>query len=54
MAKGKQLIADWQWAWVCQDEKLMDKIVSERIKMESEILKMDEDFVYQYYTGLYE
>lgn len=51
--KGKQLIADWQWAYVCQDRVLMDKFVKERQEMEMEIIEIGEDFACEYFEGIY-
>ena len=51
--RGKQLIADWQWAYVCQDKVLMDTFVRERQRMELEIMEMGEDFCCGYLNGIY-
>ena len=53
--KGKQIIADWQWAYVCQDQVLMEKIARERAEFELSLEdKYGEDFACDYFTGLYE
>ena len=43
--KGKELIADWQWAYNWNDRNLMNKIVKERQKMELEIMKRGMTFI---------
>ena len=51
--KGKQIIADWQWAYVSQDEVLMDKFLKERIAFENSLIRdYDEDFVCEYFSAL--
>ena len=50
--KGKELIADWQWAYNWNDRDLMNKIVKERQKMELEIMDKGDDFYYDYYMGI--
>lgn len=47
--RGKQLIADWKWAYACQDDILMDKFVKERQKMELEIMEKGDDFACEYF-----
>lgn len=51
--RGKQLIADWQRAYACQDDRLMDKLVKERQRMELEIIEKSNDFVCKYFEGVY-
>ena len=51
--KGKQLIAYWQWAYVCQDKILMDKYVEERRIMELEIIEKGEDLACEYFERIY-
>lgn len=51
--KGKQIIADWQWAYVCQDQILMDKFSKERVAFENSLMRdYDEDFVCEYFSAL--
>lgn len=52
--EGKELIADWQWAYICLDKKLMEKIVQKRIRLEQEVMMHDDDFVCAYYHGIYQ
>lgn len=52
--KGKQLIADYQWAYVCQDKALMEKYARERAEFELSLEdKYGEDFACDYFSGLY-
>ena len=51
--KGKQLIADWEWAYVCQDSVLMDKLTKERQKIEMEIIEIGNDFACKYFEEIY-
>ena len=51
--RGNQIIADWQWACVCQDQILMDKYSKERAAFESSLIRdYDEDFVCEYFNAL--
>ena len=51
--KGRQLIADWQWAYVMGDSALMEKYSTERGKFESALIRYrDNDFIYHYYNGV--
>ena len=51
---GKKLIADWQWAYVCQDRVLMDKYCHERARFEGMLgREYGEDFACDYYNALY-
>ena len=53
--RGKQLIADYQWAYVCQDSVLMEKYARERAEFELSLEdKYGEDFACDYFNGLYE
>lgn len=51
--KGKALIADYQWAMVCMDHKLMDKFSAEKTRLDIEVMSKGEDFYIEYYWGLY-
>lgn len=52
---GKQLIADWQWAYICQDKALMEKYCEERAAFEISLIRdYGEDFATEYFTSLQE
>ena len=50
---GKELIADYQWAYACQDTVLMQVYARKRAAFENGLIRdYGEDFAFDYYNAI--